>query len=131
MQICRKMNIAKREGRNIVIIKEVGDILNRNGLTELMAHSLTLEGFCSTKQEACEYLKTISPSIQDESYERASYVNYLVEEFDSLEEFGNVGDIIVEFMSMDETTVDLAYYTTAYPKMIEKSSKDMEVWVNA
>lgn len=130
MLICNSLQEAKMNNRKIIVVKETGDICNINGFTELKTEYLSLAGFFSTKQEVCDYLKTLSESIQDEKYERVSYVGFLVEEFDSLENFHNVGDIIVEFISYDETNVDLTYYTTAYKSMLDRSKQRLEEWLN-
>ena len=130
MLICNSLQEAKMNNRKIIVVKETGDIHNINGFTELKTDILSLAGFFSTKQEACDYLKTLPVSIQDEKYERVSYVGFLVEEFDSLENFHNVGDILVEFISYDETNVDLTYYTTAYQFMLDRSKQRLEEWLN-
>lgn len=130
MLVCNSLQEAKQTNKRIIIVKETGDIVNINGITEVRAEFMKVVGFFSTKQEACDYLKTLSTSIQEEKYERVSYVSYLVEEFPSLKDFHNVGDIIIEYMPKSEEDM-LVYHTTAYKSMIERSQQNLEVWVNA
>ena len=130
MLVCNSLQEAKQTNKRIIIVKETSDIINIGGITEVTAETMGVVGFFSTRQEACDYLKTLSTTIQDEKYERVSCVSYLVEEFPSLKDFHNTGDIIVEYIPKNEEDM-LVYYTTAYKPMLERSQQNLEVWVNA